>query len=299
MNICAAKGTAVLRSLGLSCALVAAVGTLMPVHLATAQETTPIDNLIPPAPEVEPAPPVSAPAGVPVSAPAGVIEALQAIDEAANQQQLKRLLRFYSPDFSHGDGLTRQSMKQTIKAFWDQHQDLSYKTELLSWQADPKGGGTATTKTVITGSRTVADRKMDLTATIHSQQRWLNDQMVNQTITAEQSQLISGNTPPKITVNLPQEVKVGEKFNFDVIVSEPLDEQLLLGTAIEEGISAERYLEQPQIQLEPLSAGGLFKVGEAPKKPTSEWISAILVQDGGMIMVSRRLNVVQHKSKAN
>ncbi|MGF1602101.1 MAG: nuclear transport factor 2 family protein [Thermosynechococcaceae cyanobacterium] len=286
MNARAVRGTAVKRSLGLSCGLIATLATLLPVELAVAQQT-PAD--VPP----------PAPVAAPVSAPAEVIETLQAMDEAASQQQMKRLLRFYSPDFSNSDGLNRQSMKQAIKDFWDKHQDLSYKTELLSWKADSQGGGIATTKTTITGTSTVADRKMDLTATIHAQQRWLNKQMVNQTITAEESQLVSGNTPPKVTVHLPDEVKVGEAFNFDVIVSEPLDERLLLGAVVEEGISAESYLKQPDLTLELLPAGGLFKVGQAPKKPTSEWISAVLVQDGGMIAISRRLTVVQRKSKTN
>ncbi|MGB7413745.1 MAG: nuclear transport factor 2 family protein [Thermosynechococcaceae cyanobacterium] len=288
MNARAARETAVKRSLGFSCGLIATLATLLPVDLVVAQQT--------PADAPSPAPAVEA---VPVSAPAEVTKTLQAMDEAASQQQMKRLLRFYSPEFSNSDGLNRQSMKLAIKDFWDKHQDLSYKTELLSWKADPQGGGIATTKTTITGNSTVADRKMALTATINSQQRWLNQQMVNQTITAEESQLVSGNTPPKVKVNLPNEVKVGETFNFDVIVSEPLDERLLLGTAVEESISAENYLKQPVLTLELLPAGGLFKVGQAPKKPTNEWISAVLVQDGGMIMISRRLMVVQHKSKAN
>ncbi|MEO0375712.1 MAG: nuclear transport factor 2 family protein, partial [Cyanobacteria bacterium P01_A01_bin.17] len=98
---------------------------------------------------------------------------------------------------------------------------------------------------------------------------------------------------PAITVNLPEQVKVGSTFNFDVVVDEPLDKRLLLGTAIEEEISPERYLKQPSLKLELLPAGGLFKVGKAPKKPTSEWISAVLVQDGGMVVISRRLTVVK------
>ncbi len=231
--------------------------------------------------------------------PEEVLKTLNEMDEAANQRKLKSLLRFYHEDFTHSDGLTRQSMKRVIKAFWTDHQELNYKTDVLAWEADKKGGGVATTKTTITGKRTVVDQEMKLMATIHSQQRWLDKQMVEQTITAEQSQMTSGVRPPEVTVNLPEQVKVGEKFNFDVIVGEPLDDRLLLGTAIEEVISAERYLMQPKVKLELLPAGGLFKVGEAPKKPTSEWISAVLVQDGGMIMISRRLTVVRNKPKTD
>lgn len=269
------------------------VSALMPLNIALAQETAPSVDESPAEAETTEAVEADQPA-----APAEVSETLAAMDKAANQQQLKRLMRFYSPDFTHSDGLSQQAMKQVIKKFWSSHEDLNYKTELLSWETDKDGGGVATTKTTITGSRTAADQAMKLTATVHAHQRWVDKQMVEQTITAEESQLTSGERPPEVTVNLPEQVKVGGQFNFDVIVDEPLNERLLLGTAIEEPISAERYLTQPELKLELLPAGGLFKVGQAPKKPTSEWISAVLVQDGGMIIINRRLQVVRNKPKA-
>lgn len=229
----------------------------------------------------------------PVQVPEDVAKTLAAMDKAATDQQLKRLLRFYSPEFTHSDGLTRQSLKSVVKTFWDAHEGLNYKTEVLAWEANPEGGGTATTQTTITGLRSLEDREMRLKATIQSRQRWQDNQMLEQTILAEESQLTSGDNPPTITVNIPEQVKVGSSFNFDVVVDEPLDKRLLLGTAIEEEISPERYLKQPNLKLELLPAGGLFKVGTAPKKPTSEWISAVLIQDGGMVVLSRRLTVVK------
>jgi hypothetical protein len=283
---CSAKQFLSLRSCLVGVVLGAA--TLMSADMAfaqsDAQQPTPAATEVAPAQE-------AAPSNVQV--PEEVSQTLAEMDEAATQQQLNRLLRFYSPEFTHSDGLTRQSLKSVIKAFWDEHQELTYKTEVLAWEADPKGGGTATTKTTINGSRTVEDQEMKLTATVQSRQRWLDQKMVEQTITAEQSQLTSGENPPEITVNIPEQVKVGGTFNFDVVVDKPLDDRLLLGTAVEEVISPERYLEQPSLKLELLPAGGLFKVGQAPKKPTSEWISAVLVQDGGMVVISRRLTVVR------
>lgn len=91
---------------------------------------------------------------------------------------------------------------------------------------------------------------------------------------------------------------VGEKFEFDVIVDEPLGDNPLLGLALEEPITMQSYLNQPELKLELLPAGGLFKVGTAGTKPTGEWISAILVQDGGMTIISQRLNVVLSKTSA-
>ncbi len=290
MNDSAIKSRSPHAFLSLSGSLAGAVlgaAALMSGNVVFAQNTTdlptPTADVVPPGADKVPS----------VQLPQEVAQTLAAMDKAATDQQLKRLLRFYHPEFQHSDGLTRQSLKSVLKAFWNQYEDISYSTEVLAWEADSEGGGTATTKTTITGLQTLEDQEMRLTATIKSRQRWLNGQMLEQTITAEQSQLTSGDNPPKITVSLPEQVKVGGTFNFDVVVDAPLEKRLLLGTAIEEVISPERYLKQPTLKLELLPAGGLFKVGKAPKKPTSEWISAILVQDGGMVVISRRLTVVK------
>ena len=226
------------------------------------------------------------------AAPQALTNALAAMDAAANQQQLGRLMRFYRSDFTHGDGLNRSTLKQAVKAFWQQYQQLNYKTELLEWQAEANGDYMATTTTTITGRRPMGNQVMQLSATIKSRQRWNDGKVVNQTILAEHSQLTGGTNAPQVTVYLPEQVKVGETYSFDVIIDEPLGERVLLGTALAESVSAEGYLQQPRLDLEPLPTGGLFKVGKAPKQPGHEWVSAVLAQEGGMTMIHRRLIVL-------
>jgi hypothetical protein len=93
-------------------------------------------------------------------------------------------------------------------------------------------------------------------------------------------------------VNLPEQVRVGQPYNFDVIVKEPLGNNLLLGTALEEQIKPERFTKPADLKLELLSAGGIFKLGKAPLKEDNRWVSAVLIREGGMIMVTQRLQVV-------
>lgn len=231
------------------------------------------------------------------TAPPDLMEKLTQIDLAANQQDLSKLIGFYSPEFMSGDGLNRQILQQVIATFWQNYQDLSYQTELVNWEKNAQGY-VAETKTTITGTQTLEQGPVQLQSTLHARQHWVGDQITKQDILAERSQLSSGRKPPKVQINLPQEVGVGEKFEFDVIVDEPLGNNPLLGLALEEPITAQSYLNQPDLKLELLPAGGLFKVGTAGNKPTSEWISAILVQDGGMTIISQRLNVVLQKQPA-
>ncbi len=234
---------------------------------------------------------------VEIDAPPALTEQIAQVDMAANQKDLSKLLGFYSSSFTSGDGLNRKALKQVIATFWEDYQDLSYKTELVAWEKNPQGY-TVETKTTITGTQTLDQGSVKLHSTLHSRQQWVGQQIAKQEILAEQSKLTSGRKPPKVQVNLPQEVGVGEKFEFDVIVDEPLGDNPLLGLALEESITLENYLKQPELKLELLPAGGLFKVGTAGNKPMSEWISAILVQDGGMTIISQRLNVVPKNTSA-
>lgn len=230
-------------------------------------------------------------------APAALTEQLAQVDQAANEQDLAQLIGFYSPDFVNGDGLNRKTLKQVIAEFWQDYSNLTYKTKLVSWEKQAQGY-IVETKTTITGTQTLDQGPVQLESTLHSRQHWVGSQITKQDILAERSQLTSGRKPPKVQVILPQEVGVGEKFEFDVIVDEPLGDNPLLGLALEEPITIQNYLNQPELKLELLPAGGLFKVGTAGDKPTSEWISAVLVQDGGMTIISQRLNIVLQKTQA-
>jgi hypothetical protein len=134
---------------------------------------------------------------------------------------------------------------------------------------------------------------MKLTSTVRSRVTIANQTLTSQEILGEQTLLTTGVKPPVVQVSLPEQVNVGQAFNFDAVVKDPLGNNLLLGSAVEEPITSEQYLQRKEVILEPLSSGGLFKVGQAPKQPTRQWISAVLVQEGGMTIVSQRLNVVQ------
>ncbi|NJM56224.1 MAG: hypothetical protein HC857_00480 [Synechococcales cyanobacterium RU_4_20] len=109
----------------------------------------------------------------------------------------------------------------------------------------------------------------------------------------------TGARPPKLAVNLPQTVKTGETFSLDVIVLEPIENDLLLGGVKDEAISTASYPLPSKVAVEPLidaksgtGPGGIFKLGKAPDRPESRWISAVVVRKDGITMVTRRLQVV-------
>lgn len=236
-------------------------------------------------------PPATPQTTSPATAPLEVKQLLAQIDAAASKRDLAGVMKRYPQEFTHSDGLNRQTLEQTLKSFWQEYQTLNYQTELLSWQ--PQGTGYwIETRTTITGTQQLNGRDLALKATLHSRQRLQNGKILRQEILAEQSQITSGKNPPTVEVRLPAQVGVGREFNFDVVIKEPLGNSLVLGAALQEPINPKSYLQKPTLKLEPLASGGLFKVGRAPNQPTSTWISAVLIREGGLVLLSQRLNVV-------
>ena len=225
-------------------------------------------------------------------APQAITDLLQQMDAAASRKDINATLKFYSPSFTHSDGLTLSTLQQAVTAFWKDAKTLQYATKIDSWQVQG-GRYILDTTTTIQGVQQASGQDLALNSVIKSKTVIVNQQVVSQDIVSEQTRLSTGPKAPVVDVRLPLSVNVGQTFSFDAVVKTPVGDELLLGAAVEEPITSTRYLQPTQVVLDPLPAGGLFKTGQAPQQPTREWISAVLIQEGGMTIVSQRLNVVR------
>ncbi|MBW4664937.1 MAG: nuclear transport factor 2 family protein [Chroococcus sp. CMT-3BRIN-NPC107] len=225
------------------------------------------------------------------TAPPQLQNMLVQIDAAANQKNIKAVMQFYSPNFTHTDGLTYQNLEKALTQLWKQYPQLKYQTQLQSWQAEGDGI-VAETVTNITGTQTQDSRNLALKATIRTRQRYENQKIVKQEVLSERSQLSTGTKPPTLDIKLPQSVKPGQQYNFDAVVVEPLKDDYLLGAAIEEPVQTTQYFNPTQVKLDLLSAGGLFKIGRVPAGGSDRWLSAVVVRGDGLTQVTQRLNVL-------
>jgi hypothetical protein len=230
-------------------------------------------------------------ANPPETAPPELLQWLADLDAAASEGDVDQVMQFYSPEFLSDDGLTHGDMETALASLWQQYPGLTYETQLLSWEM--QGDALVTeTMTLVTGTPTVGDRPFEFTSTLEARQTIVDQAITAQTVLAEETVLMSGTRPPTVQINLPETVVVGRSFVFDAIVQEPLGDGRLLGAAIDEPVTLDSYLNPVDVRLNLLPAGGLFKVGRAPDSPGSYWISAVLVRDDGMTMITRRLQVV-------
>lgn len=225
------------------------------------------------------------------AAPPELLAVLSNIDAAASQGDLATVMSFYDPAFTHSDGLTYDTLQQALQNFWQRYTNLTYSTQLNDWKAEGDAI-IAETTTTITGTQAGEGNPVNLTATITSRQQFQGTKIVEQEILAEQSELTQGANPPAVDVNLPEQVSIGQEFEFDAIVQEPLGDRLLLGAATDEPVQPSAYLTPTPVNLELLASGGLFKIGQAPAVPETHWVSATLIRDDGMITITRRLQIV-------
>lgn len=224
------------------------------------------------------------------TAPKELTEAILEIEDAANEQDIDGVLDYYSDDFTNTDGLTIDSLAQGLEQMWKNYPQLTYTTELKSW-SEEDDLLVAETVTTIRGVQKEQGRVTHLNSTIKSLQYFQNSKLVNQEILTEQSRLTSGDNPPKVEIVAPAIVETGEKYNFDLIVDEPLEDRVLLGAIKEEKTAGNLYLNPTVLELKPLPAGGIYKTATAPLLPDSNWVSAILVRGDGITVISHRVNI--------
>lgn len=225
------------------------------------------------------------------TAPPALTTLLNRLEQAANVQDLATVIALYSPNFIHADGFDRSRYEAALAELWAAYPQLTYDVELLAWERDSSGRLITETLTQISGTRFDSGREFTLVAEIGSRQQLENGQIIYQEIFSEQTRLVTGANPPTVVLSIPEQVAPGDRFSFDAIVQEPLGNQRLLGRVIDEGVTATDFTVPRPIDLEPLAAGGLFKIGTAPEVPDQRWISSILIRSDGWVIDTRRLNV--------
>lgn len=215
---------------------------------------------------------------------------LSDIDRAASAKDAGLLQRF-APNFRSADGLSRDELGRSLSQFWQSFDQVTYSTTVEKADRD-RDTWILETRTDITATKantTLGPAK--LVTEVRARQTVQNGLVIRQELLDERTTTQWGSKPPRVRVRLPERVRPGDTYTFDAIVQDPLGDTLLAGSAIDTPVRPELYAIPQNAALEPISAGGLFKVGRAPNSPGSRWISAVLVGPEGMTWITERLEV--------
>ena len=164
----------------------------------------------------------------------------------------------------------------------------------LTWQVSqdqPLADGRARLQLSVRGAGEVAGVLYQLEATrtlaISSHQ----GQILSQEVLKEESWIYSGEQRLPVTLQIPDAVLTGQRYDVDVIVNDPLNSGLLAGGILEVSPYAVDTMGAPTIQLATLNAGGLFKRVQAPYTPGGQTWTVMLVHPEGTLITSKRVQV--------
>ena len=93
-----------------------------------------------------------------------------------------------------------------------------------------------------------------------------------------------------IIFKIPETVLTGTEYDLDIILNEPLGEEIIAGGMI--SLQDESYLKQ-EITLEPLVSGGIFKKTRASSRPATQIWSGVIVHQKGMIFFTKSVEIVE------
>lgn len=231
-------------------------------------------------------------------APAELTTLFRQWDQDLSQRKLAPALAHYAANFSHADGLTRQSLGASLQQFWQLYPNALYRTTLLSWTGSPSRW-VVETEVRITGRRTDSKRQLTLDSLQTLRSTIENGKLVRQEVLSERNRVTSGEAPPTLDMRLVDEVQTNQDFNLDVIVQEPLQADVLLGAVLDEPVLGGKIADVTKLDIKPLidsksgtGPGGIFKIGRSAAKAENRWISAIVLRKTGMTFITQRLRVV-------
>ena len=214
---------------------------------------------------------------------------LQALEAALNGQgNLEAVLE-------SGPGLDPQLVELQRRALLTNFPDARWRLSPGRRLRD----GRQTVQLQVSGSRQEGPTRYRLQA---DQQVVLssNGQRINgQVVVREQTVLRSGETELPVTLQIPDAVLTGQRYDVDVLVDEPLDGALLAGGITAISTAQRASLTSPAIELGALGGGGLFKVVQAPFSPGEQTWAVLLVHPQGVVSVTKRVRVVADKAQLN
>ena len=121
--------------------------------------------------------------------------------------------------------------------------------------------------------------------------------ITGQTVLREQSILRSGAQDLAVTLQIPDAVLTGQRYDVDVVFDEPLNGAVIAGGLLALTPSQTKAMETPTLELGALGGGGLFKTVQAPYTPGEQTWAVLLVHPQGIVTATKRVRVVSDRSQ--
>ena len=222
------------------------------------------------------------------STPLLAAPSLQALQDALNSSSPAALDAVLEP----GQGLDPAEVDRRRLLLRQQFPDASWRVQ----PGPPLKDGRATTEINVTGSREEGPYRFRFEARQQLVLGASGPRFNSQELIRESSLLRSGDNDLKVSLLIPDAVLTGQRYDLDVVFDEPLDGAVVAGAIKPVSPGELLRLQTPDLQLEALGGGGLFKSVQAPFQPGSQTWAVLLVHPKGIVAASKQVRVVADRA---
>jgi len=209
---------------------------------------------------------------------------LQALQDALNDPSPAALAAVLEP----GRGLDPADLEKRRVALRQRFPDAQWRVQPGPALRD----GRSSAEVLVTGSHSEGPTRFRLEA---RQQLVLGSsgaRFNSQEVIRESSIVRSGDADLKVSLLIPDAVLTGQRYDLDVVFDEPLEGAVVAGAIQPVSAGELLRLQTPDLSLEALGGGGLFKTVQAPYQPGSQTWAVLLVHPRGVVAASKQVRVV-------
>jgi hypothetical protein len=99
-----------------------------------------------------------------------------------------------------------------------------------------------------------------------------------------------------VSLLIPDAVLTGQRYDIDVVFDEPLDGAVVAGALKPVTAGELLRMSTPDLQLEALGGGGIFKNAQAPYQPGTQTWAVLLVHPKGIVAASKQVRVLADRA---
>ncbi len=189
---------------------------------------------------------------------------------------------------------------QEISYLENRYQEFINDFPNAKWRVSPRGAlkdGRESLGIHVKGNKKIAGQNFSLESKQLLAVRVRGGKIIDQELISGFSLLHSNKGNLAINISAPDTVLTGTRYDFDIIVEEPLGEAIIAGGLAPVTQEQVRNNMSPNLDLAPIGGGGLFKRLQAPLKPCTQSWAAILAHPDGIIAITKSIRVVESKDE--
>ena len=223
-----------------------------------------------------------------MASPLRAAPSLQALQDALNSSSAEALTAVLEP----GNGLDPDEVLRRRLLLRDQFPDARWTVQ----PGAPLKDGRATTQINVTGSRDEGPYRFRFEAEQQLVLGVSGNRFNSQEVIRSTSVLRSGANDLKLSLLIPDAVLTGQRYDLDVVFDEPLNGAVIAGALKPVSVGELLRMRTPDLQLEALGGGGIFKSAQAPYQPGTQTWAVLLVHPDGIVAASKQVRVVADRA---